>query len=98
MRIDTCERDIWPITAWAGGIVTAATIAMAVAAIWLESGKLGITAVISLFVATFLWIATDAFASGEITYSVKPRGWRKLRRDAEREAYRAKLERETGLR
>ena len=98
MWIDTCERAVWPITAWAACVVTAATIGMGVAAIWVESGKLGGTATISLFVAIALWITTGAFADYKTTYTVKPRGWRKLRRDAEREAYRAKLEREVGLR
>lgn len=98
MRTDTCEREMWPITAWASGIVSAATLVMAVAAIWTESGKLGRTAVISLVVAVVLWVITAALAETEVTYSVKPRGWRQLRRDAEREAYIAKLERETGLR
>ena len=98
MWIDTCERKIWPIAAWASGIVTATTIAIAIAAIWVGSGKLGGTATISLFVAIGLWITTGAFADCKITYAVKPRGWRKLRRDAEREAYIDKLEREVGLR
>lgn len=98
MRIDTCKRKTWPIAAWASGIVTTATLVMAVAAIWTESGKLGGTAVISVFFAVALYILTAALADCEITYSVKPRGWRKLRRDAEREAYISKLEREVGLR
>lgn len=98
MRIDTCEREIWPIAAWASGIVTATTIAMAIAAIWVGSGKLGGTAAISFFVSILLWLATESLAVCKITYTVKPRGWRKLRRDAEREAYVAKLERETGPR
>ena len=96
MTID--ERKVWPIAAWASGIVTAATLGMGVAAIWVESGKLGKTAVISMVVTIVLWVIAAALAETEVTYSVKPRGWRKLRRDAEREAYIAKLEREMGLR
>ena len=90
------ERLVWP---W----LAAVTVGLLALACWLgyltefvdERWKM-----FAFFAGTFALaglVGTVGAALDKATYTKKPRGWRKLRRTAEREAYIRKLEREAGL-
>ena len=92
----------WPV---AGGAAFVFTVALA----WLiylvsfVDGRWQGFLVADAFVVLVLWIITGAFAAESVEISLpgckrrKPRGWRKLRREAEERAYIRDLERELGL-
>lgn len=90
---DVLKRKVWPIFAW----ITGGSLASMLALIWAVSfvddrwGGFLIASILLLIVSA---ICTGTTAADDVTYTKKPRGWRKLRREAEREAYIKKLERE----
>ena len=92
----------WPV---AGGAAVVFTVALA----WLiylvsfVDGRWQGFLVADVFVVCVLWITTGAFAAESVEISLpatrrrRPKGWRKLRREAEERAYIRDLERELGL-
>lgn len=90
---DVLERKVWPIFAWISGVLFAATLLLTWAASFVDNRWGGFLAV-NVIMLTAATIATAGFAVEGDTYTRRPRGWRKLRREAERQAYIERLERE----
>ena len=90
---DLLRRPVWPIFAWISGGLFVSMLALIWAVSFVDDRWGGFLAVnvISLIAAA---IATVGFAGEGDTYTKRPRGWRKLRREAERQAYIERLERE----
>ena len=90
---DMLERKVWPIFAWITGSLFISMLALIWAVSFVDDRWGGFLAVnvISLIAAT---VATAGSAADGNTYTKRPRGWRRLRREAERRAYVEQLERE----
>ena len=90
---DVLKRKVWPIFAWISGGLFTSMLALIWATSFVDNRWGGFLAVnvISLMAST---IATAGFAAEGNTYTKRPRGWRKLRWEAERQAYIERLERE----
>ena len=90
---DVLKRKVWPIFAWISGGLFVSMLALIWAVSFVDDRWGGFLAVnvISLLAST---VALAGFAGDGETYTAKPRGWRKLRREAERQAYIERLERE----
>ena len=90
---DVLDRKVWPIFAWITGGLFLSMLALIWAVSFVDERWGGFLAVnvISLIVAT---VATAGFAADGNTYTKRPRGGRRLRREAERQAYIERLERE----
>lgn len=88
------ERPVWPILAWVSGALLVAMLGMIYLVSFVDGRWAGF-----LFINILAFVPTTAsiFLLGDVTYKRKPRGWRKLRRDRERQAYIEQLERETGI-
>lgn len=87
------ERKVWPIFAWISG----ALFAVMLGTIYLysfvdEQWKVFMGVAMMLF-ATSVCVTVPVAIEG-VTYEKKPRGWRKERRRAEKEAYVRRLEQE----
>ena len=95
-------RDVWPIFAWPifawpAGIFATITLALALVAVWSGDDRFGQTAIVTGTSSSILAIGACFSWSCLATYTAKPRGWRKIRREKEREAYIRHLEQELGL-
>ena len=90
---DVLKRKVWPIFAWITGGLLASTLALIWAVSFVDDRWGGFLTVSILFLIASV-ICTGITAADDVTYWKRPRGWRRLRREAEREAYIKKLERE----
>ncbi len=90
---DVLERKVWPIFAWITGGLFLSMLALIWAVSFVDGRWAGFlfANVIFLFASA---ICTVLSADAGVTYRKRLRGWRKRRREAEREAYIRQLERE----
>lgn len=90
------ERKVWPIWAWISGVLVAISLTLGWVTVFVDHRWEGFTIA---FVCLGIWAGsgTVGMAISEVTYEKKPRGWRKERRWAEKEAYVRQLERELGI-
>ena len=92
----------WPVAGGAAVVFTAALVWLIYLVSFVDGRWLGFL-VADVFAVCVLWIITGAFAAESVEISLpgrgqrKPRGWRKLRREAEERAYIRDLERELEL-
>lgn len=87
------KRSLWPWFAWGSGILFVMILGSAFAGLFIDSRW-----------GTFCWLFAPMMIAGIITasitgyyqteYRAKPKNWRKVRADYEREAYIKDLERE----
>lgn len=90
---DVLERKVWPTFAWISGGLFLSMLALIWAVSFVDSRWGGFLSVnLALLIAGT--ICTGGCVADGNTYRKRPRGWRKLRREAEREAYIRQLERE----
>lgn len=90
---DVLEREVWPIFAWITGGLFPSMLALIWAVSFVDERWAG------FFFTNALLLVSSAICAGTtaiegVTYMKKPRGWRRLRREAERRAYIEQLERE----
>lgn len=90
---DMLERKVWPIFAWITGSLFISMLALIWAVSFVDDRWGGFLSA-NVFILLASGVATLAFAYMDVTYTKRPRGWRKLRREAERQAYIERLERE----
>ena len=90
---DRGERPVWPIFAWISGGLLVSTLTLTWAVSFVDGRWEAFLAVNTLLLLTSL-IPLGVCLLEDMTYTKKPRGWRKLRREAERQAYIERLERE----
>lgn len=87
------KRKVWPIFAWISGALVALNLALMGIAIFADS-RFGWFLIPGVFFAGLsVVLMSDAYDNSEV-YEKKPRGWRKERRRAEKEAYVSRLEQE----
>lgn len=87
------DRSLWPWFAWPAGLSLIGVFLSTGATAFGDSAWWPFILLTSLTTVVF-GITTAATAADKVTYRSKPRGWRKMRADAEREAYIRDLERE----
>lgn len=87
------DRPVWPIFAWISGGLFASMLAPIWAVSFVDNRWEGFL-VVNVLALLASVVTTFAFAVEGTTYTKRPRGWRKLRREAERQAYIERLERE----
>lgn len=90
------ERPVWPILAWITGALVASTVILAILGLWVDP-RFGVLAFLAALFSIIPGVCLPFTWQDEATYVKKPRGWRKARRDAERQAYIEELEREVGM-
>lgn len=90
------KRYVWPIFAWLSGGMFASLLVTIFLTAFVD-GRWWPFILVSSIASVVCVIVTAVAASEGATYTMKPRGWRKLRRDAEREAYIKQLEKEARL-
>lgn len=89
----TLERPVWPILGW----VSAALLVASVALLWVSffvDVRYSLFAVFAILACCFSISGVFIAIECDWTYEKKPRGWRKLRRQAERKAYMEQIEKE----
>lgn len=87
------KRYVWPILAWLSGGMFASLLVTIFLTAFVD-GRWGPFILVSSIASVVCVSVTAAAASEGATYTKKPRGWRQMRRDAEREAYIKQLEKE----
>ena len=90
---DMLEREVWPIFAGISGGLLISMLALTWAVSFVDERWYGCLVANGVCLVASM-ICTAATATHGATYTTKPRGWRKLRREAERRAYIEQLERE----
>ena len=87
------KRKVWPIFACVSGVLVALNLTLMGIAIFADD-RFGWFLIPGIIFTIASCVATGATAEDGDTYERKPRGWRKERRRAEREAYVRRLEQE----
>jgi len=90
------KRYVWPILAWITGGLLALVSWLGYLTEFVDE-RWEDFVISATILVIFSAAGTISAGVSQLTYTKKPRGWRKLRRDAEREAYIKQLEKEAGL-
>ena len=87
------KRKVWPIFAWISGAIWVFTLALVWVTSFVDGRWDGIAWMVGM-IAFFSTPVAPICAAEGYTFEKKPRGWRKERRRAEKEAYIRRLEQE----
>lgn len=87
------KRSLWPWFAWGSGVMFALSLGSMFAGLFID-GRWGIFCALSIPLMVAGIITTSIVAYNQVEYRAKPKNWRKVRAEYEREAYIKDLERE----
>lgn len=87
------ERKVWPIFAWISGVLFVTMLGTIYLYSFVDDQWKGFMFVAIMLFAMSACVTAPVAVEG-VTYEKKPRGWRKERRRAEKEAYVRRLEQE----